>query len=169
MAENTVDNKSKRRGRRLKPVEAELEVDVEEEEDDDSEAEAVNTRGITAGKGRPTPGRRNTKEVETASSAPSGNVVTRPISGLREYFEGVSSELRKVSWPTREDVRNLTIIVLATTIVASLTLGVIGVGFTELFRLGLLNPVIFLVFFIVVGVIGFFLYRRSQNQNTTPY
>ena len=30
---------------------------------------------------------------------------------LRRYFDEVWSELRKVSWPTREQVRNLTILV----------------------------------------------------------
>jgi preprotein translocase subunit SecE len=165
MAENTIDNKSKRRGRRLKPVEVEeVEVDVEEDEEED----ASETRGITAGKGRPTPGRRNTQEVEKVEER-RGNFITRPFYALREYFEGVNTELRKVTWPTREDVRNLTIIVLATTIIASLILGVIGVAFTELFRIGLVNPTVFLVFFVIVGLIGFVIYRRTQNQNISPY
>ena len=30
---------------------------------------------------------------------------------LRRYFDEVWSELRKVSWPTREQVRNLTVLV----------------------------------------------------------
>lgn len=163
MAENTVDNKSKRRGRRLKPVTTDVEVEEVEADEDD---EAVETRGITAGKGRATPGRRTTQVVEKAAE---GNVVTRLINRLREYFEGVNSELRKVSWPTREDVRNLTIIVLATTIMASIVLGLIGLGFTELFRLGLATPVIFLIFFVVVAAVGFVWYRRSQNQDISPY
>ena len=32
---------------------------------------------------------------------------------LRRYFDEVVSELRKVSWPTREQVRNLTVLVFA--------------------------------------------------------
>ena len=32
---------------------------------------------------------------------------------LRRYFDEVWSELRKVSWPTREQVRNLTVLVFA--------------------------------------------------------
>jgi len=161
MAENTLDNKPKRRGRRLKPVEADLEVEDDELDEDDDE---VDGRGITAGKGRPTPGRRNAADVE--KEAESGNIVTRPFNAILEYFEGVRSELNKVSWPTRTDVRNLSIIVLATTITASLILGLVGLGFTELFRIGLATPSIFLVVFIIVGAVAFWLYRRSQNSTT---
>ena len=32
---------------------------------------------------------------------------------IRRYFDEVWSELRKVSWPTREQVRNLTVLVFA--------------------------------------------------------
>ena len=32
---------------------------------------------------------------------------------LRRYFDEVWSELKKVSWPTREQVRNLTVLVFA--------------------------------------------------------
>ena len=32
---------------------------------------------------------------------------------IRRYFDEVWSELRKVSWPTREHVRNLTVLVFA--------------------------------------------------------
>lgn len=165
MAENTIDNESKRRRKgRLKPVEVE-EVDVEGEDYEDDDAD--DSRGITAGKGRPTPSRRNTQEVEKAAEG--GNFITRTLYSIRDYFEGVNSELRKVSWPTRQDVRSLTIIVLATTILASIILGLIGLGFTELFRLGLTTPTIFLVFFIIVGAIAFVIYRRTQNQNISPY
>src|SRR5690349_13839208 len=114
-AENTADNKEKRR-RRRRPAqeeeeESELEVDEAEEEDDDDESAS---RGITAGKGRATPGRRTTQEV-----VETGNAVTRPISSLREYIEGVNAEIRKVAWPTREETRRLTTIVIVVTVAAS--------------------------------------------------
>jgi len=35
------------------------------------------------------------------------------VKRLRRYFDEVVSELRKVSWPTREQVRNLTVLVFA--------------------------------------------------------
>ena len=35
------------------------------------------------------------------------------MTRIRTYFNEVVSELRKVSWPTREQVRNLTVLVFA--------------------------------------------------------
>lgn len=35
------------------------------------------------------------------------------MTRIRRYFNEVWSELRKVSWPTREHVRNLTVLVFA--------------------------------------------------------
>ena len=39
------------------------------------------------------------------------------MSRLRRYFEEVWSELKKVAWPTRDQVRNLTVLVFAISIV----------------------------------------------------
>lgn len=163
-AENTADNKEKRRRRRRPAQEEEEEADLEsdeaEEEDDDESA----SRGITAGKGRATPGRRNTPEV-----VETGNAVTRPISSFREYLEGVNAEIRKVAWPTREETRRLTTIVIVVTVAASIILGIISAVFTELFRLGLSTPIIFLIVFVVVGAISFVVYRRTTTTDVSPY
>jgi preprotein translocase subunit SecE len=42
------------------------------------------------------------------------------VTRLRRYFTEVASELRKVSWPTREQVRNLTVLVFAISFVVGL-------------------------------------------------
>ncbi len=42
------------------------------------------------------------------------------MTRLRRYFDEVFSELRKVSWPTREQVRNLTVLVFAISFVVGL-------------------------------------------------
>ena len=44
---------------------------------------------------------------------------------LRRYFDEVVSELRKVSWPTREQVRNLTVLVFAISFVVGLYITVL--------------------------------------------
>ena len=44
---------------------------------------------------------------------------------LRRYFDEVWSELKKVSWPTREQVRNLTVLVFAISIVVGLYITVL--------------------------------------------
>ena len=56
---------------------------------------------------------------------------------LRRYFDEVWSELRKVSWPTREQVRNLTILVFAISFVVGVYITVLDQFFQGL--LGLLS------------------------------
>jgi preprotein translocase SecE subunit len=42
------------------------------------------------------------------------------VTRIRTYFDEVWSELRKVSWPTREHVRNLTVLVFAISFVVGI-------------------------------------------------
>jgi preprotein translocase subunit SecE len=49
----------------------------------------------------------------------------------REYFRDTFGELRKVHWPTRAEVRNLTIIVLAVTFAMAILLGLFDFIFQE--------------------------------------
>jgi preprotein translocase SecE subunit len=42
------------------------------------------------------------------------------LTRLRRYFDEVWSELRKVSWPTREHVRDLTVLVFAISLVVGI-------------------------------------------------
>jgi preprotein translocase subunit SecE len=42
------------------------------------------------------------------------------VTRIRRYFDEVFSELRKVSWPTREHVRNLTVLVFAISLVVGI-------------------------------------------------
>jgi preprotein translocase subunit SecE len=58
------------------------------------------------------------------------------VKRLRRYFDEVWSELRKVSWPTRETVRNLTVLVFAISLVIGLYITVLDRVF-----IGLLNLV----------------------------
>ena len=112
--------------------------DVEELEndsvDDEAEEEVSSTRGITAPKGRATPGRR-TQEVEE-EKADSGIVsgITSPFRSMAEYWEGVRSEMQKVIWPTREETQRLATIVLVVTIIASLVLGLLSLDFYRHYR-----------------------------------
>jgi preprotein translocase subunit SecE len=70
-------------------------------------------------KDRPTPSARQ--------EAPrSRNFIVRFVQNTREYFREVGVELRKVAWPTREEVNRLTRIVLIVTIVASIFLGAVS-------------------------------------------
>ena len=58
---------------------------------------------------------------------------------LRRYFDEVWSELRKVSWPDRDQVRNLTVLVFAISFVVGLYITVLDAIFQGL--LGLVSNV----------------------------
>ena len=54
---------------------------------------------------------------------------------FRRYFEEVWSELKKVSWPTRDQVRNLTVLVFAISFVVGLYITVLDQIFQGLLGL----------------------------------
>jgi preprotein translocase subunit SecE len=62
------------------------------------------------------------------------------VKRLRRYFDEVWSELKKVSWPTRDQVRNLTVLVFAISFVVGLYITVLDSIFQGL--LGLLSQAI---------------------------
>ncbi|HRE48607.1 MAG TPA: preprotein translocase subunit SecE [Aggregatilineales bacterium] len=72
-------------------------------------------------KDRPTPSQRDRDEVVV-----SRNFIIRFVQNLRTYFRETLVELRKVAWPSREEVRRLTSIVLVVTIVSALFLGFVS-------------------------------------------
>jgi len=156
-ADKTVGDEQKTGARRFSLPTRNRPEEVEEQDD-----EVVEERGITAGKGRATPSRRKQEEAEEDE----GNLVTRNVGGLREYFEGVRSELDKVIWPTREEAQRLTIIVLVTLIAASLILGAISLFFTELFRIGLGSPIILLAVMLIAIVGGLVFMRVSSRRSS---
>jgi preprotein translocase subunit SecE len=57
------------------------------------------------------------------------------VKRLRRYFDEVWSELRKVSWPTREQVRNLTVLVFTISFVVGLYISVLDRVFVGLLNL----------------------------------
>ncbi len=57
-----------------------------------------------------------------------GNAITR-------YYRETVGELRKVTWPTRQEAINLTVVVLIVTFGMSAFLGILDYLFTRLFAL----------------------------------
>lgn len=66
------------------------------------------------------------------------------IGGLVTYLKGVNSEIQKVTWPTPEEARRLTIIVISVTVAVSITLGLIDVFYGWWFQEGVQDTVTFL-------------------------
>ena len=54
------------------------------------------------------------------------------MSRIRRFINESWSELRKVSWPTREQVRNLTVLVFAVSFAVGLYITVLDAAFQSL-------------------------------------
>lgn len=55
------------------------------------------------------------------------------------YFQGVRSELIKVTWPTRKELFSHSMIVIVTILIAMLVIGLIDFGFTKLIDITIIN------------------------------
>jgi preprotein translocase subunit SecE len=58
---------------------------------------------------------------------------TKKENRIVRYLKEVRTELRRIAWPSQQTTINLTLIVLAVTIVASMALGFIDWLFTQVF------------------------------------
>ena len=52
-----------------------------------------------------------------------------------QFFKESKAELKKVVWPTKEDVLSSIKVVIISTVVVAVILGLFDLGFTQLFRL----------------------------------
>ncbi len=71
------------------------------------------------------------------SKTTAGQQVTtnKPDNAVVRYFKETRAEIRKVTWPTREEATNLTLIVLGVTVVMAAFLGAVDYVFAALIRL----------------------------------
>jgi preprotein translocase subunit SecE len=60
-------------------------------------------------------------------------IVSRQPNAIQKYLNETVGELRKVSWPTRQEATNLTIIVLVVLAGMSIVLGGLDLLFTQFF------------------------------------
>ena len=68
-----------------------------------------------------------------AKEEKSKTIERRQPNRLQRYFRETIGELRKVTWPTRQEAINLTIIVLIVTFAMSALLGVLDFLFSQVF------------------------------------
>ncbi len=63
------------------------------------------------------------------------NRIQRMGQGLQQFVKETIGELRKVSWPTRSEAWNLTIVVIIVLLVMTVFLGTLDLTYTQLFKL----------------------------------
>jgi preprotein translocase subunit SecE len=97
---------------------------------------AVRRQQLKDPKREKTPGRAIPRTSAPAGTAArkAGGAFWRP-----RWIMDIISELRKVVWPTREDVVNLTIVVVVVTVIIGAVLGGVDIAFGWLIDKTLLN------------------------------
>ena len=73
--------------------------------------------------------------------SPRGGILRRssatepgPRGGLVQFFSEVVGELKKVTWPSREETTRLTMLVIAISATIGIALGLIDIGFARVFE-----------------------------------
>lgn len=114
--------------------------------------EEASVAAETQKKDRPTPSRRNAPKAGTEKRNIFQRIpVVRPIYN---YLNASAAEMRKVTWPTRDETVRLTRMVLAVMIVSSIVLGTIDLFYGWWFRQALDNETLFLMLGVVVSLVG---------------
>ena len=90
--------------------------------------------------------------------------LTRMVEPIAHYFRETRAELRKVSWPSREEAWNLTLIVLAATTAMALILGAADFVFADVVRGVVTSNLLWIgigVLVIVAGVVAVYFIERE--------
>jgi preprotein translocase subunit SecE len=89
------------------------------------------------------------------------NRVTGPIA---RYFRDTRAELRKVTWPSREEAWHLTLIVLGATVGMSIILGLSDLLFSRIMQGIVTNDLIWIgvgLLIVIGGVTGVYFMERE--------
>ena len=57
------------------------------------------------------------------------------MAKIVQFFKESKAELKKVVWPTKDDVVSSIFVVIISTCIVAIILGLLDLGFSELFRL----------------------------------
>jgi len=102
--------------------------------------------------------------VPKASTKAQGNLVLRVVGRLIRYLTETRAELRKVTWPTRKEAWNLTLVVVAVTVAMSIILGTADSLFSQIMRglvLGSWVGIVGAVAVVAAGVAVFWFTQRE--------
>lgn len=53
------------------------------------------------------------------------------FNSINNFIKEAIAELKKVIWPTRKDLKNSTVVVISTIIIASIFIGIVDIFFTK--------------------------------------
>ncbi len=99
-----------------------------------------------------------------ASTKAQGNLVVRVVAPLIRYLKETRAELRKVTWPTRKEAWNLTLVVAGVTVAMAIILGSADSLFSEIMRglvVGSWVGIVGAVAVVAAGVAVFYFTQRE--------
>ena len=99
-----------------------------------------------------------------ASTKAQGNLVVRVVGPLIRYLKETRAELRKVTWPTRKEAWNLTLVVAGVTVAMAIILGSADSLFSEIMRglvVGSWVGIVGAVAVVAAGVAVFYFTQRE--------
>ena len=74
------------------------------------------------------------KAAKPAAKKRTPNAPKRKRGSLKEYFKGVKLEMKKVVWPTKQEMGHYTVVVLVTCAVFALAFWAIDSGFLAVLK-----------------------------------
>lgn len=77
---------------------------------------------------------REGESVRAEPTAEKSEARTGPVQALREYVKDVRVEMTKVSWPTREELRRHTLVVVIMVMILSAFTGIVDRGLSFAFE-----------------------------------
>jgi preprotein translocase subunit SecE len=92
--------------------------------------------------------------VAKATTKTEQNLLARVIEPIVRYLRDTRAELRKVTWPTREEAWKLTLIVLGTVVVMSIILGLADFIFGKIMQGIIIGNVVWVVVGVLVVIAG---------------
>lgn len=78
---------------------------------------------------------KDSKEKRSTRARAPERKGSKSNNAVIRYFQDTGEELRKVTWPTREETIRLSMIVIGATLVSTLVMGLLDVLFQELMAL----------------------------------
>ena len=97
----------------------------------------VETKGAAKGQKSSKGTAKGTSIVSKAQSRMQVQVQGRRklVDRMREFFRNTQSEVKKVTWPSRKQTMNLTMVVIGLSLAVGVSLGVIDLALSALVRL----------------------------------
>jgi preprotein translocase subunit SecE len=98
------------------------------------------------------------------SKSSAAAVTTKEDNAIIKYLKETRAELRKVTWPTWEETKNLTLIIVATTVVMALFLGILDYIF-QIVVAGIIRAdIIYIILAVVLFLAGAAAFYFNSQQ-----